>query len=111
MTLEKPKRHVDQQLLDKYRRRSCDVCGNFPSDPAHIKSRGAHGDDVDDNLLSLCREHHTEQHQIGHFKMSRKYPFYGQILAQKNWVFSGDKKLRRADGHYATFKKNFAGKL
>lgn len=111
MTLDKPKRHVDQELLDKYRKRSCDICGMFPSDPSHLRSRGAGGDDVDDNLSSLCRVHHTELGLLGHFKMSRKYPFYGQILAQKNWIFNGEKKLRRANGYDFVFKQNPAGKL
>jgi hypothetical protein len=96
MEIHKPKRHVDQDILEKYRRRPCDVCGlRGPSDPAHIGTRGAHYPDVDWNLYSGCRLHHTEQGQIGFYKMVQKYPFFGQLLAQKGWVFDGNKKLRR----------------
>jgi len=35
-----------------------------PSDPHHVKSRGAGGND-EANLIPLCRVHHTEIHQIG----------------------------------------------
>lgn len=31
---------------------------------AHVKTRGAGGDDVG-NALPLCRDHHDEQHRIG----------------------------------------------
>ena len=30
-----------------------------------MKSVGAGGDDVKDNLMVLCREHHTELHKVG----------------------------------------------
>lgn len=91
----KSKRIEDQNILDFYRRRRCDICGVKPSDPAHIKTRGSGGNDEHFNLLSLCRIHHTEQGQIGFWKMVKKYPFFGHILAEKGWVFNGEKKLRR----------------
>ena len=92
---QKTIRKVDKDILEFYRHRRCDICGVKPSDAAHIKTRGSGGPDEHFNLMSLCRAHHTEQGQIGFYKMVQKYPFFGQFLAGKGWVFSGDKKLRR----------------
>lgn len=92
---QKNKRKKDQLLLEKFRRRRCDICGKYPSDPAHIKTVGSGGNDEDWNLLALCREHHTIQHSIGFFKMCEKYPFLRMILAEKGWIFGAEKKLRR----------------
>lgn len=92
---QKTKRISDEDILEFYRHRRCDICGVKPCDPCHIKTRGAGGSDEHFNLMSLCRTHHTEQHMLGFYKMTKKYPFFGQFLAGKGWVFNGDKKLRR----------------
>lgn len=31
-------------------------------DPHHIVHRGAGGDDVEENIITLCRKHHNEAH-------------------------------------------------
>lgn len=49
---------------DLCRHSPCMVCGTFPSDPAHVRSRGAGGRDKG-NVVPLCREHHQRQHQEG----------------------------------------------
>lgn len=70
----------------------------MPSDPCHLKSRGSGGDDVESNLLSLCRTHHGEQHQIGFVKFCEKYPAVERELNKKGWEIReefGLKKLRR----------------
>ena len=41
----------------------CLVCGAVPSDPAHVRSRGAGGTAAD--IVPLCRAHHSEQHAVG----------------------------------------------
>ena len=42
----------------------CHACGkDGPSDPAHMKSRGAGG--TSDHLVPLCRDCHVEQHSKG----------------------------------------------
>lgn len=38
--------------------------GVFGSECAHVKSRGAGGDDIG-NCVPLCPDHHQEQHRIG----------------------------------------------
>jgi hypothetical protein len=95
MIYSKSIRKKDENLLEFYRKRRCDICNRVPCDPAHIKTRGSGGPDEHWNLMSLCRVHHTEQGQLGFFKMCQKYPFFHQFLAGKGWVFDGNKKLRR----------------
>lgn len=46
------------------RESACCVCGAPPpSDPAHVRSRGAGGKDAD--TVPLCRSCHDEQHRVG----------------------------------------------
>lgn len=56
-----------------------------PSDPCHIKTRGSGGDDVESNLIPMCRQHHTEQGQIGWVRFCAKYPKAENELAEKGW--------------------------
>lgn len=91
----KPERIVDRKLLDTYHQMPCLVCSRRPSDPAHIRSRGAGGDDVPWNLAPLCRVHHTEQHQLGWKKMSEKNFIVSIYLWKQGWRFDSDNKLRR----------------
>lgn len=93
--LPKIKRIVDESLLERFRRGRCSICGLTPCDPAHIKTVKSGGNDEWGNLLSLCRQHHSEHGQIGFFRMCEKYPFFRQVLAEKGWIFNGYKQLRR----------------
>ncbi len=89
------KRIVDETLLDKYRCRPCDVCGEgYRSDPHHIRSKGSGGDDVESNIISCCRICHSNIHQQGYGYMWRHCPKLKDILTKKGWVFSLG-KLRR----------------
>src|ERR1700744_3530604 len=83
-TSMKPTRIKDRKLLNETRARPCLICGR-ESDPAHIKSRGSGGDDVPQNLLSLCRRHHSEQHQSGWGRFSVRYPIVDSTLAELGW--------------------------
>lgn len=60
--------------IDYVRSLPCRVCGDLPSEPDHIKTRGAGGGDDIDNLQPLCREHHQERHTIGIKTFMNKYP-------------------------------------
>lgn len=42
----------------------CLVCGKM-AENHHVKTRGSGGNDDIGNLMSLCRECHTEVHNIG----------------------------------------------
>ncbi len=63
--LQKTTRIVDQSLLNFVKTLPCMACGKTPSDPDHVTTRGAGGDDVAVNVWPLCREHHNERHAHG----------------------------------------------
>lgn len=87
---QKIKRIEDSELLDTFRDQKCIGCGRWGCDPAHIKSRGSGGDDVADNLISLCRECHSEQHQMGWNRFSERRPAIHFELRRKGWsIISG----------------------
>jgi hypothetical protein len=71
--IPKPRRIKDSQLLTEVRGSPCCICGR-PADPAHIKSRGSGGNDVPENIVPLCRVHHTLQHALGWKRFTEKYP-------------------------------------
>lgn len=48
---------------DWIRAQNCAVCFAWPSEAAHVKSRGAGGKAED--LLPLCRRCHASQHRVG----------------------------------------------
>jgi hypothetical protein len=51
-------------------------------DAHHVTSVGAGGDDVADNVMPLCRQHHAAVHQYGWSKSCKKYPgVYKWLLA------------------------------
>lgn len=84
-----PKRSAvkDPAMLAEIRSQPCVVCGATPSDAAHIKSRGAGGDDTADNLMPLCREHHRIQHADGWPAFAFCYSSVQFELLDKGWGF------------------------
>lgn len=62
----KPRARIkDPALLRRFRMRStvCAICGGaYPGqcDPHHVYPKGRGGDDVEANLVALCRECHDE---------------------------------------------------
>jgi len=55
----KRKRIVNKDLIKSYRDKPCAICFvYFQTSPHHIKTRGAGGDDTEENLICLCGEHH-----------------------------------------------------
>lgn len=82
-------------LLRKIKKTPCVACWKKPVDPAHIQTRGSGGDDVEENLMALCRLHHIEQHQIGWFKMKNRYIGVDHELFLKGWLFDENGKLFR----------------
>ncbi len=60
--------------LQQIRQMPCEICNAYPpSDPHHIVTIGAGGDDSLSNLVSLCRTHHVEIHKIGRKTFALKY--------------------------------------
>src|SRR5688500_1174103 len=94
--LEKPKRVVDFDLLYRTKQDGCSVCGRRPADPAHIKSRGAGGPDLKENVIPLCRQHHSEQHQRGWIRFIQKYFHIRLKLEALGWEIGPD-KIRHPD--------------
>ena len=86
--MTKTKRIVDLPLLESIRKNSrCVVCGDRYPDPHHVKSKKSGGDDVQENLMPLCRLHHTEVHKIGLNKFTDKY------TKARNWLLSNDYEI------------------
>lgn len=57
----KPRRVVDEALLETVRNQPCAATGlPPPSDPHHVTTRGARGGDTADNVMPLCRQVHRE---------------------------------------------------
>lgn len=82
----KPKRVINRALLDSIAALPCLVCGG-KSDPCHIKSRGAGGADNPENLLPLCRRHHSESHSMNWHRFAGKYPVVYWALKVRGWGF------------------------
>ena len=73
--MSKNKRVVDKELCDRTKHTPCAVCGQVPAgDVHHVTTRGAGGGDTKENLMPLCRAHHTEIHAIGYGKALTQWP-------------------------------------
>jgi len=73
MMLEKKKRFISKYNIRQYgiKHPVCEICGRSQSEPFriaggvhHILKRSQLGSDTDDNLISLCSEHHTAVHDF-----------------------------------------------
>lgn len=89
---QKNSRIINKDLLKSYHSKGCLICNRL-SDPCHIKSKGSGGDDIESNLMPLCREHHTKQHQIGWRRMTELYPQVYFYLKRYGWSFDENNKL------------------
>ena len=76
MIISKPKRVRNEEVLSIVRQKPCFACGKEgPSDPHHVRSRGAGGGDTLENLYALCREHHQMIHAVGPAIMLKRFPW------------------------------------
>ena len=92
--IPKPRRLVSESAKKKVRRLACVCCHRPPpSDAAHIKSRGAGGDDVTHNLLPLCRVCHSAQHRRGWVWMIETYQTLRNAIKELGWRIE-ESKLR-----------------
>lgn len=83
----KPKRIVDEALLDQVRALPCLACASrdphgarsaigedwVRSHAHHVISRGAGGGDVPENVMPLCVEHHNQWHLYGKPYMRKEF--------------------------------------
>lgn len=63
----------------------CLICGHGETDRAHIRSKGAGGTWEPANIISLCRPHHVQQHQIGWVRFLGLYPTVKSELYSRGW--------------------------
>lgn len=83
--LTKKPRKIDRAFLDEIKKENCRACGDFPTDPAHIRSKGAGGPDESFNVIALCRRHHTEQHQRGWWDFLSNKPILWFWMQSIGW--------------------------
>lgn len=98
--LRKLIRKKDRNLLDEMRDEPCLVCKHTPSDPCHIKSKGAGGEDSYENVVPLCRVHHRLQHTVGWNRFARTHPTVLKALEARGWELCehfGISKLSRRE--------------
>lgn len=85
----KSNRVKNPKLLEAVRKQPCLICKKIGScDPHHIKSVGSGGSDVEDNLIPLCREHHTDIHKLGLNRMAAKFSSLSIWLSKNGWEFN-----------------------
>lgn len=75
----------NKQLRESYYIMGCVICGYTPSDPSHVRSYASTLSDHPKNLVPLCRQHHSEQHQIGIMTFINKYDRYRAYLEKIGW--------------------------
>lgn len=92
--MKKIKRIENRELIEKLKGLPCSICDASPVDIDHVTTRGAGGNDIESNLLPLCRMHHTEKGTIGVTTFFEKYAWnilghrmkYGlEPIARKKW--------------------------
>nr|BFD64845.1 hypothetical protein BdHM001_35260 [Bdellovibrio sp. HM001] len=93
MQVPKPKRVKDRKVLDTFHAQQCVACRAWGCDPAHIKGKGAGGDDVMEGVIELCRKHHRFQHDKGWWKLCQEFPRVERVLRYKGWAFDEFKGL------------------
>lgn len=84
--------------MDSFKFKKCLLC-SVQAVGAHVKTQGSGGDDIEENVIPLCVQHHGEQHNIGIISFLEKYPIILEYLISLGWelveVF-GRKKLFHA---------------
>ena len=78
-----------QAAIDACKRSTCELCGGMcKGEPHHVKSRGAGGPDIPENLIQLCGNCHRAAHD-GRISRERLY----RVIARRLRVT--DEELRR----------------
>lgn len=91
----KPARIENEELLATVRGLPCIACGRHPPvDAHHVRTRAAGGHDEAENLMPLCREHHTHIHRIGIRQMAEHFPSVFTWLNLAGWRFDGRRWTR-----------------
>lgn len=72
---------IDAYLIQCIRYKKCCICGR-PADVHHVDAIGMgndrrHFDDSENEIIALCREHHTQAHSLGNARFMERYKVYG----------------------------------
>jgi len=79
------KRSRDRRVLDHVKSQPCLICGSLHgTDPHHVTSVGAGGKDTLDNVMPLCRRHHTLFHCRGLYEFIIEHPSVMEWLRKNN---------------------------
>jgi hypothetical protein len=82
-------------LCDKVRNGPCLICNMKATDVHHLKSRGSFGDDVEHNLVGLCRACHTLIHSKGIATIAKTFIHFKEWLEAHNWFYCDTLKTWR----------------
>lgn len=78
----------NRKLLDSYHNSACVACGETQGTHAHhVRTKGAGGDDVPENLIALCFFHHRMIHDKGTAFMAEKFFSVFHWLTNNGWVY------------------------
>ena len=72
---------INAYLIQCIRHKQCCICGR-PSDIHHVDAIGMGNDrrnfdDSENDIIALCREHHTQAHSLGNVRFMERYKVYG----------------------------------
>jgi len=82
----------NKELLKLIAKKACLVCSKGPCDPHHVQSRGAGGEDSEENVNPLCRDHHTEWHTKGAVTFCLDHPAAWAYLWAMGWECDAKQK-------------------
>lgn len=81
------------QLLKEKREVPCELCNSHNNVAGHhIKTKGSGGNDVEENLISLCFHCHEKIHRYTQKNFIEQFPKYKTILESKGWTYCEIKK-------------------
>ena len=90
----KLKRIEDPGLIATVQQLVCLACFKRPCHAHHVKTRGAGGHDVPENLMPLCAEHHRMIHDKGTSHMATVFPSVRHWLLLAGWCCDGGRWKR-----------------
>ena len=72
---------INAYLIQCIRHKRCCICGG-PADIHHVDAIGMGNDhrnfdDSENDIIALCREHHTQAHSLGDVRFMERYKVYG----------------------------------
>lgn len=85
----KPTRVENQDLLGFIKSLPCISCQTESVDicPHHVRTKGAGGHDIPENLMPLCKQCHVLIHQLGTSAMARVRPNVKKWLILADWEY------------------------